>query len=378
MRLEHDAVELTRKLVGENSINPPGDEHACASLLAALLERHGWNVKLQSFGPRRVNLIARIGGSDTKADPLVLTGHLDTVPLGETRWTADPFGGETSEGRMYGRGTSDMKAGVAAMICAALPFAQKSHARRGITLIFTGGEETGCEGAIALRQNMQLGRASAILVGEPTANGMSLGHKGCLCFNASAKGVTAHSSMPDLGSNAIYEIAEAVLAARDVDWSRYSQSELGNPSLNVGTIRGGLNFNSVPDAAECTIDIRTTDTMDHAVVSADLRKRLGERICLKSLIDMPAILTSKDEPFVAVVAEVLNDIVDSGAGAAVEPMSFFTDASVLQSEMVAPTILLGPGQPELAHQTDEWCSIERIRQAVSIYENIIDRWCQQC
>ena len=173
---EADAVALTQALVRTNSINPPGDEAATAALVTKQLEGSGFRVEHHSFGSKRYNLIADLPGSASAETPLVLTGHLDTVPLGSASWRQDPFGGEIDGGRLYGRGASDMKAGIAAMTLAAIRAAAGPRLRRGLRLVFTGGEETGCQGALALRANGMLGAASGIVVGEPTANRIALGH----------------------------------------------------------------------------------------------------------------------------------------------------------------------------------------------------------
>jgi succinyl-diaminopimelate desuccinylase len=344
-------------------------------LLANDLEAHGFTIRLHRFGDHRFNLVASWGGSDSEALPLVLSGHLDTVPLGNASWTKAAFGGEIANGRMFGRGVSDMKAGVAAMTVAAKTAAERGTPRRGFCLVFTGGEETGCEGAIALKNSGLLEGASGIIIGEPTANRLALGHKGCLCMKARVSGVTAHSSMPHLGRNAIYSAAEAVLKARDIDVSG-PESPLGTATVNVGTFLGGLNFNSVPDAAEFTCDIRSNDTVTHDELHARLFDQLGTDVSLERLIDMPALLAPEGDPFVEMVGHVLEAVCGRGGGEPRPPLPFFTDGSILAPTMAAPAVILGPGEPECAHQTDEWCETARIEQAVSIYSAIIARWCE--
>ena len=123
-----DAVQLTRELLGFNTINPPGAEQACARHVGALLERAGFAVDYAEFAPARTSLVARIGnmsGSAKGRPPLGFTGHIDTVPLGAAAWTADAFGASMEGGKLYGRGASDMKSGVAAFVIAALGLADK-------------------------------------------------------------------------------------------------------------------------------------------------------------------------------------------------------------------------------------------------------------
>ena len=117
-------LELTRALVAFNTINPPGNERSCAEHLGHLLEAGGFSISYHEFADTRTSLVARIGGSsDTK--PLCFTGHLDVVPLGGAPWSVDPFAGEIDDGKLYGRGTSDMKSGVAAFVVAAIRLARE-------------------------------------------------------------------------------------------------------------------------------------------------------------------------------------------------------------------------------------------------------------
>ncbi len=105
-----DAVELTKQMVRMNTINPPGDEEHCARHLGVLLENAGFKVTYHQLSSKRASLVATIGGSSEKA-PLCFTGHIDTVPLGAAKWKMDPFAADTDAGKLYGRGTSDMKCG---------------------------------------------------------------------------------------------------------------------------------------------------------------------------------------------------------------------------------------------------------------------------
>jgi succinyl-diaminopimelate desuccinylase len=155
-----DAVALTQTLVRFDTRNPPGDEAACVRHLANLLESHGFAVTLSDFGLNRLNLVARRGDGPAPT----FTGHLDVVPLGSAPWTRDPFGGEIIDGKLYGRGSCDMKAGVAAMIAAAI-----AEPDAPVTLILTGGEETGSNGARALAESAPSGCVPARTAPPPMA-----------------------------------------------------------------------------------------------------------------------------------------------------------------------------------------------------------------
>src|SRR3954447_417406 len=204
-----DPIELARELIAFNTINPPGNELNCIRHLERILAYAGLETSLQTFAPDRANLTARIGG-DGGAPPLCFTGHVDTVPLGNAPWSVDPFAGEVIDGKMYGRGSSDMKCGVAAFVAAIANMAGQLQGHGGVVLVITAGEEIGCEGAFHLARAGTLGRAGAIVVAEPTSNAALVGHKGALWLRVILKGVTAHGSMPHLGVNAAYKAARVL------------------------------------------------------------------------------------------------------------------------------------------------------------------------
>lgn len=368
-----DAISLTRSLLRFDTINPPGRERDCARHAGAMLEEWGYKVDYHEYEDARTSVIARAGGSDAKA-PLCLTGHLDVVPLGARAWTKDPFEGETDGDRLYGRGSSDMKAGVAAMLLAARSMANKLSGTPGIVLVLTAAEEGGCIGSRHLSEQRELmGKAGAIVVGEPTSNYPLVGHKGSVKFYARFKGVSAHGSMPHLGVNAIYKAARALGKLEGFDFGVPAHAVMGSPTLNVGTIEGGNTVNAVPDSASIGVDIRTVPGMDHTQLLEELRNLLGETE-LDVFSNLPPVWTQPENEWVHRVFEICRPYV----GAAPEPRTapYMTDAAnLLKVYAGAPTVVLGPGEAAMAHQTDEYCSMERIRQAVAIYEALIRDWC---
>jgi len=365
-----NAVELTRELVRIDTINPTSPEKPCAERAGRLLQDAGFAVQAFEFAPGRTSLVARRDGPEA----LCFVGHLDTVPLGAAKWSRDPFGGEISAGRLYGRGSSDMKSGVAAMVEAAVQLA-RTPLRRGLTLLLVAGEETGCEGAAHLaRTPGALGNAAAMIVGEPTGNVPVVGHKGALWLRARTRGITAHGSMPDKGDNAVLKAARAALSLADFRFEVQPDPLLGGPTLNVGTLHGGLNVNSVPDEAVIGIDIRTIPSVRHAPLRERLQQRLGPEVQLETLVDLEGVRTREDDPFVQRVC----DAVARATGEKARPgaATYFTDASVLTPAYGGvPTVVLGPGEMALCHQTDEHCRVDRIEQAVAAYVEIARGWC---
>ncbi len=367
-------LSLTRKLLRFNTMNPPGHERECAQYLGSLLEGAGFKVTFYDFAEARTNLIARLEGTGQKS-PICFTGHTDTIPLGATPWKWDPFTGETQGDKLYGRGASDMKGGLAAMVIAALRLAEGPSPQSGITLVITAGEETGCQGAYHLaRLDRVLAAAGALVVGEPTSNFPLVGHKGALWLEARTTGIAAHGSMPDQGVNAIYKAARAVMTLSNYDFGISPHPTLGPPTLNVGTISGGININSVPDEALIGIDIRTIPGQTNKAVHEKLASRLGAEWELKSLVDVDGVATDPAGSWVQDVFRIMKPYLK------MQPVArggtYFTDASVLTPALgQPPTLILGPGEPTMAHRTDEWCAVSKIEEASEAYLEIAKQWC---
>ena len=370
------AVELTRRLVRADTINPPGNESRCVALLAPQLQSAGFDVIEHPYGDNRASLVARLGAGRHARPPLAFTGHLDTVPLGARRWSRDPFGAEIDGDRLYGRGSSDMKSGVAAFVAACVNRHEQLSHGPGVVLVITAAEETGCEGARALAtEHGALGKAGALVIAEPTANYPLIGHKGALWLRAVAEGVTAHGSMPDKGVNAVMKAARAAVRLDDFDFNEKRHAVLGAPTLNVGTFHGGLNINSVPDRAEIGLDLRTIPGQSHAALKTGIAAAMGQEVTLESTMDVGAIWTDPEHPWIAKVFSIARDIL--GEMPSPRGATYFTDGALLQPALGdVPAIVLGPGEPHLAHQTDEYCLVSRIDQAVAMYERIIDDWCR--
>ncbi len=371
-------IDLTQKLVQLNTINPPGNECEATRIIGSLLENAGFSVDYFEFADTRTSLVAStVRGNEEKI--ICFTGHLDTVPLGDAAWSVDPFSGEISGDKLFGRGTSDMKSGVAAIVCAALDLADdlNDDETPGIILAITASEETGCQGAFHLCEVNEIFRkVDAIIVGEPTANYPLLGHKGALWLDIFADGKTAHGSMPEIGVNAIYRGAKIVNKLETFIFDETPHEILGGPTINVGTINGGMNINSIPDIVHIGVDIRTTPNINHNKIKDEITHYLKPEIeNMSTIIDLDAVWTKEDHYWVQKVFDICKhhvgqEILPRGA-------NYFTDACAFKSASNSniPVLILGPGEPELAHQSDEYCYISRIEQAVGIYKDIMKSWC---
>lgn len=363
-----DPVELAQKLVRMNTVNPPGNEWDSLELLADTLRKAGLEVSLHPMGEQRGNLVARVDGGSSER-PVCFTGHVDTVPIGLAPWSFDPFCGTVRNGNLLGRGSSDMKGGVAAFVSAACDYVSSKQRPQPVELIITSGEETGCEGAIALARDHRLAQARALIVAEPTSNALANGHKGVLWLKALFSGKTAHGSMPHLGDNAAYKAAEALLTLKAFQFDA-AVHQLGSPTLNAGFVHAGININSVPDLAEIGIDIRTTPSISHA----DIRRRLGDALneaTLETILDLEAVWTAQQDAWL-LHAQAIACGISGHAPTKPNAVPYFTDASALLDAIGRPpTIVLGPGEAAMAHRTDEYCIVAKIREATKIYNNLM-------
>lgn len=374
-----DPVRLAAELIRFDTANPPGGEEEALRHLAAILAPAGFAVTMDGFAPAsgdsrgRASLVAWRPGTHP-GPALCLAGHIDTVPLGDAPWSVPPLKGELRGGRLYGRGASDMKAGIAAMCAAALRMAAEG-ARRDIGLFIFGGEESGCEGSFHVAANRRLlGDPGAVVVCEPTRNRPLLGHKGALWLECGFSGRTAHGSMPELGDNALYKAVEAIGRIRALDLGAPPHPCLGGWTCSINTLHAGQNTNSVPDSARMRLDIRTIPGQQGGKIARMVGEAAGGGASVDTLLDIPAVWTEPDHPWVRQAFGVLDELMDAPPG--IESVQFFTDAAALRAALPdVPILILGPGDPAMAHRTDEYAEIEQIHAAVEMYMALARQWC---
>ena len=344
----------------------------CAEFLGQILSDSGFKVATAAFEDGRPSLVAHLGKGQRPA--LCFAGHADTVPLGAAPWRYDPFAGEIHNGRIYGRGASDMKSGLAAMVTAACRLAPRLAPDDNLILIIVAGEETGCEGSRHLAKRLDLlGSAGALIIAEPTGNYPLVGHKGALWLTARFTGRAAHGAMPEKGDNAVLKAVEAIERLRSFEFDVMPHPYLGGPTLNVGYFHGGLNINSVPDAAEVGIDIRTMPGLDHDELMKKMRVCIGSDAAISRLVDVKALWTDPQLPWVQDVFSTVAPFL--GESPVPRTVAFFTDGAPLQAAYGGvPTIILGPGASSIAHQTDEYCIVKDIDLATTLYEQIAGKW----
>ncbi|TDD71792.1 M20 family metallopeptidase [Actinomadura rubrisoli] len=348
------ALGLAQRLVRMDTRG--GGERKAADLVAEVLDGAGFDVRVDEPVKGRANVVARSGPGGPRA-PITFTGHLDTVPADPAGWSFDPLSGEIRDGRLLGRGSSDMKAGVACQVEAAVRAARDGLG--DVQLAFTFGEETGCDGA-AMIDDSSLAPSDLLVVAEPTGNRTILGHKGVLWLKATARGVSAHGSRPELGRNAIAALAAAATRVHGHGGWPVSATH-GPATVNVGTFHAGVQPNLVPDHAEMRLDVRTVPGFGSEDAVAAIAELCGGEIEIERLLDLPGVAT---DPAAPGLPKVLETLAPGSSAAAPEYATYFTDASVLTAKLGAPAVVIyGPGDAEQAHVTDESCSVPAIAAA---------------
>lgn len=367
---QEDVIGFLQESIRLNTVNPPGNELRLAKRIKAVLEQYGIESQLFPYGEGRANLVARLRGQ-RPGRRLIFNGHLDTVPVGEMAWDVPPFSGEIREGRLYGRGSTDMKSGLLALLYAFI-YTKVSGTRFDGELLFTAtfGEENGSEGAKVMVEEKQIPPFDAMVIAEPTHNRIFVVHKGVLWVEVVSTGKTAHGSMPDQGINAILPINQFINRLKQVKLAYEPHPLLSKPTISITTIHGGMKTNVIPDRCKLTLDIRTLPGQKHEEILGELQKIADEVMAqdpsasleIKAEISMPGIATDPSSALVQAACQVMQVGPEAVAG-----VNYFTDGSIFSTYSQGEIILLGPGIPELAHQPDEYVEVDRYTEAIQIY-----------
>lgn len=358
-------VSLLGELIRIPSVNPEGDpgvsdpgEARLAEHLRRLLEGLGAESSLREVLPGRPNVVARFPGDRPGKPRILLAPHTDTVSV--VGMTINPFGGELREGKVWGRGASDTKGPMAAMICA-LSRCREILPSLGHEIWFAGlmGEESGQYGAkaLALEEHFDF-----VIAGEPTDLKTVHAHKGSLWVTLTAHGKAVHASAPELGENAVYSMTSAIERIRQEVIPSISREEhplLGRTTLSVGTFRGGSKTNIVPDHCEATIDIRVIPGADPDWIVSLIRDA-SPGLDVFHLGSSP-LFTDPNHP----VISLLSSLSATPVGA-----PWFCDAAVF-AEKGMPAVALGPGSIAQAHTADEWISVLELERGADFFERFL-------
>lgn len=390
-------VDRTLELLAIDTSNPPGETDALAELLTEMLTDWGLSVDTISADPAKPNLITTVDGH--RSETLLLLGHLDTVPFDRSAWSHDPLGERVGD-RIYGRGATDMKGPLAAMLEAMHDFTTTAEPPP-VTIQFAAvsDEETAGEAGLpAVLETEVLDDATACVIGETTCSrgrhSITVADRGSIWLTLEATGSPAHGSRPVLGTNAIDRLYDAIESIRNRIGTRtlsippeiqpiidesvtYYTPSMGeaaarelftHPSINLGTVTGGERVNIVPASANAELDIRIAPGVDTKEILGDIRSCVGE-------CDGIAIVDARwsrgtaepiDSPLVRAVSETATDVIEepierrcaTGGG----------DAKKLRAAGI-PTVEFALGTDSV-HETDEYTTVEAIRGNAEIYSRL--------
>ena len=376
-----DAVALARALIQIDSRNPtlapdsPG-EGDCARTLASVLDDWGFSVQLMESVPGRPNVVARIGPRDAPA--LMLNGHLDVV--GVEGMTHEPFSAQIRDDRIYGRGSADMKGGVAAM-CAAAVKAARSDSSRQILVTAVVDEEYESLGMRALLADGI--RADAAIITEPTRLAICPAHRGFVWMDIVVTGKAAHGSRYDIGVDAITHAGLLLAQLEKLERTRESGPRhqlLGRGSLHASKIQGGVGMSTYPERCNLAIERRT-------LPGESTEKALGEirDACARVRSEHPEFVARvtlntaqlpSDVPVHSPIVKRLRGALErEGVPVKIEGLSAWTDAAPL-NEAGIPTICFGPGDIALAHAAEEFVPIDEIDVATRVLTRVVREWCE--
>jgi len=363
--------KLLRELIALPSVNPaflpPGDARAgeqnVAEFLAATAAQSGLDVEFQPVLPQRANLFARLSPGGPVRRRVVLAPHMDTVGVSDDT----QFNPVVERGRLHGRGACDTKGSVAVMLSALMSLAQRGARPAETEIVFLAlvDEESGQRGSRFMAKSGF--KADLAIVGEPTRLRIVTAHKGDLWLQLETKGRAAHGSRPELGRNAVHEMARIVDLLETkyaAELRRRRHSLLGHPTINVGAIAGGSQPNIVPDRCAIKIDRRTIPGEHDVAVKREILRFIRQRGLPATMID-----TKSEEPAPPMETNVRLPLVQQLLHCAGQRkpvgVDFFTDAGVLAAAGI-PCVVFGPGDIAQAHTSDEWIALEQLERGVRL------------
>ena len=379
---ESEVVEVAQRLVRAPGQNPPGGEAATAAALEQVCREHGLAVEVVDVAPERPNLRAVLAGGDGPG--LLLLGHTDVVPVGDG-WTVDPFGGQVRDGRLHGRGSTDMKGGLAACVVAMTALRREGVVLSGPVELaaLVDEEEHGlgirrfvADREIADRENGSGGAYAACVVAEPTDLQTIIAARGDAYLDIVVHGAAAHSGRPDDGRNAIYGGAAVIASLQrwHEELTHAAHPLVGPPTWSVGLVAGGQGVSTVPAVCRIGADRRLLPGESAAQVLAELRDRVAElglerqglRVEVAMSMDMPGFETPSDHPVV-----VGTDAALRAAGGPGLPLGGWTaacDGGFVARDLGVPTVVLGPGSVnDQAHRSDESVGVAELVVAARAY-----------
>ncbi|MDX9724243.1 MAG: M20 family metallopeptidase [Myxococcota bacterium] len=379
MSLFSPALALLRQLVMVPTPNPPGYEERLLDVLQPLLQEAGFDCQRVPLHSGRASLVAVLPG---ELPGLALFAHLDTVRAEEVGWETAPFELHARGSRFYGRGTADMKGGLAASVVAAVDYAiSGAPRRRALFLALTADEEYGYGGARSIQAAGLLDNCRTVVITEPTENLLFCGQKGEFWLELRLHGKAAHGSVPETGVNAIEAALELASALKAFVCGLAPIPGRGRSSFNLGEMQGGRQVNVVPDRCTMRVDLRLVCSSHRERILAFLAERreslrsAGLGLALEELAWVEPVLARAKRPDTERLLELLR-----ANGEHDEPVlaPYSTDAVAFAPAAAhADTefMIFGPGSIAQAHQPNEYIEAQSLRDFVDTLRAALELWC---
>ncbi len=378
-----DPLRLLQDLVRIPSPNPPGDTRVIATYVADLLQYFGVQVAILAPPQKKeaLSAVATIG----QGDPVImLHAHIDTVPIGDTeatKWSVDPYEAAIKDGKLYGKGSVDDKAPLAAMMAALIYAANRTAKLRGtLVLVAAAEEEVGGQlGTRWLAEDGHLPQSDFIVVGEQTHNHVATAHKGVVRAIVRTTGRSAHATNPDRGVNAITAMARLILAfeAYHRELAGRQHPMVGSPTCNVGVIQGGSTFNAVPDACVIQIDRRMIPGENPDDVKAEITRVVQSVDVNPAQVTLDDFLVSKwfESTIESPLAKTFLACVQSALNEHPGPIGYLpgSDAKHLSGIARGEMVIFGPGSYEVAHAYDEYVDLSELQSTTNILIDFVNQ-----
>ncbi|MFX0050371.1 MAG: M20 family metallopeptidase [Candidatus Hermodarchaeota archaeon] len=363
-----DSLMILKELVRLKSVNPPGNTRPIIKWIQDWADKNQIYVETQWIEKNKANIILSLGESKKN---IVICGHLDTVPIGDPKnWQHDPLGANEEDGYIWGRGSADMKGGIAACLAALKSLKNTADAKNldyKIVFLGTSDEEIDFKGAKSAVDHNIMNNAEFLIIPEPTGLEVGIAEKGILWLVIRSIGKAAHGSTPEKGINAIEELTK-LFPQLHAEVPTYYHKVLGQSTLNIGIITGGKSTNVVPEKAEIHCDFRLVPPInpfeyakkiDRLIRKHDKTSPARFKTEIKQKYE--AVQSSKENKFVKLFLEIANrkDVIG---------VNYATDAAVLITtpSKYVPFVLFGPGDPNAIHVANERVSVREVIEAESI------------
>ncbi len=373
---DEQVIELLAGLVRIRSVfdpeRPDGNERAAADYICGCLDAWGLAYQRWDVAPQRPNFVVNLVGGPGPV--LVFEGHMDVVTPGdESRWERDPFAAEIVDGVMYGRGSADMKGGVAAMMMATRALRDSGQSFPGtVRLAILSDEEGMMRGARSFVEEGYLDDATAAIICEPEGGRVCIAQKGAIRIAVDFSGVMSHGCMPDEGANPVAALGEAIVACRNLEAAILSESEphplLGRFSISPTVVAGGIpdQANVIPASARMLLDIRTGPEHDHQRIVTKIREACcsataridGVSSVVEVVDDRPATETPAGAPVIAAAVAAHEQIFGETPPVGGVPGS--TDGTIFWMARSTPLVTWGPGDTTIPHKANEFVRLDEV------------------